>query len=70
MKEVSVWNSDLHCASDSLKTSVPVLSGACMLKLASNSIIPENCLVPFHCANGCKPTCYALQHNETVEAEA
>lgn len=56
MKEVSVWCSDLHCASDSLKTSVPVLSWACMLKLASNSITPERCLVPFHCANRYKPT--------------
>lgn len=62
MKEISVWYSDLHCASDSLKTSVPVLSGACMLKLASNSIISENCLVPFHCANGYKPTHVMLHY--------
>lgn len=56
MKEISEWYSDLCCTSDSLKTSVPILSGACMLKLASNSIIAESCLVPFPCAKGYKPT--------------
>lgn len=41
MKEIPVWYSDIHCASDSLKTSVPVVRVACILQLASNSVIPE-----------------------------
>lgn len=41
MKEIPVWYSDVHCASDSLKTSVPVVCMACILQLASNSVIPE-----------------------------
>lgn len=56
MKEIPVWYSDLHCASDSLKTSVPVVHADCILQLAVNFIIPRSWLVPFYCANRNVPT--------------
>lgn len=56
MKKIPVWYSDVYHASDSLKTSVPVVHVVCILQLAVNSIIPESCLVPFYCANRYVPT--------------